>query len=235
MADTAKSFPIIPVSHWYALRNQFKKSIPGTISLSYLAAILGQAEETVKRNVFPSLKQIGLIDAEGKINQEFAKQFRDDALYPSFCKQILNSVYPEEVRDIFPDKNANREQIKTWFMNHTGNGDSVSGKITAFYYALLEVDTTQSNGNNKKQKESKENISKPKPTKNNYTASNQVNPVEPATSEKLNQQPNNSQTAKAPDLNINIQIHISSDASPDRIKSIFEHGQSIYINMRMNE
>jgi len=36
----AKSFPMLPGAHWWALRDKFKQSIPGVVTESYLAAAL---------------------------------------------------------------------------------------------------------------------------------------------------------------------------------------------------
>lgn len=132
MAETTKIFPNIAVKNWLNLRTQFKKTIPGTISSNYLASVLGMSEPSAKANITPSLRQIGLIDKEGKTNQELAKKLRDDALYPRFCKEVLDTIYPQELRDAFSDKDSNKEQIKKWFMNHTGVGDAAAGEQLHF-------------------------------------------------------------------------------------------------------
>ncbi len=216
MAETPKYFPNIPVSHWNNLRSQFKKSIPGTISSNYLASVLGMTEASAKSNVSPSLKQIGLIDSEGKTNQDLAKKLRDDALYPKFCEEVLKKIYPQELRDAFPDKESNRDQIKTWFMNHTGVGDSAASRIVAFYVALVQADPSPSAVTSSKLKDAKPKAAKP-----------QAKPVpKPAIKDKPQESTPSVDPKKlssGPDLNINIQIHISSDASADQIRSIFEN------------
>ena len=219
MAEKSKYFPNIPVIHWINLRTQFKKSIPGTISSNYLASILGMTEASAKANISPSLRQIGLIDSEGKTDPELAKKLRDDTLYPKFCKEVIEKIYPEELIDAFPDKTADREKIKTWFMNHTGVGDSAARRIVAFYVALVEADPNSVN--------STPNTSKPKETKSKVVspASKPIVKTEEKIAKEIESpsiQHNNRQNP-GPDLNINIQIHISSDASQDQIKSIFEN------------
>jgi len=120
MANEIKIFPNIPVSHWIKLRQQFKKSIPTTISSNYLSSVLGINETSAKVNVLPSLRIINFIDEKGTTNQEFAKKFRDDSQYQSLCQDILIANYPQEVREAFPDINLEREKVKSWFMNHSG-------------------------------------------------------------------------------------------------------------------
>lgn len=221
MAETSKSFPNIPVTHWLSLRGQFKRTIPGTISSNYLASVLKMSEQNAKVNIIPSLRQIGLIDPEGKTNQDLAKQLRDDTLYPKLCNSIIEKVYPQELRDAFPDKDSDKEQIKTWFMNNSGIGNSAAGRISAFYIAILEADLT----NTKSFVVKKPQEAKIKPAKKKPQGKTGLNSEKNSSNEVLHQQPaiNQNQKSKGPDLNINIQIHISSDASSDQIKSIFEN------------
>jgi hypothetical protein len=220
MAETSKSFPNIPVIHWLSLRGQFKRTIPGTITSNYLASVLKMSEINAKVNILPSLKQIGLIDSDGKTNQELAKQLRDDALYPKLCNSILVKIYPQELRDAFPDKDSDKEQIKTWFMNNSGIGNSAAGRISAFYTAILEADLTPPKpGVVKKTQDAKIKPAKKKPQGGSVLNLDNDSSNEVSKEPKVNQ----NQKSKGPDLNINIQIHISSDASSDQIKSIFEN------------
>jgi len=221
MADQ-KYYPTIPTSHWQNLRVQFKKSIPGSITTNYLASIMNMSEASAGANVLPGLRNIGLIDAEGKINPEMAKKFRDDNAYPEFCQEIIMRCYPQELIDAFPDKDSNKEKVKTWFMNHTGSGESAASKLSSFYITLLDADPSVSikNGSVSK-KESNNKSKKEKPVvKKVEKDSNVPDQSKPETNPQGSLQDDRKST---PDLNINIQIHISSDASPDQIKSIFEN------------
>ncbi len=40
MAEQKKSYPMLPIAHWWALRKKFKQSIPGVVTDSYLATVL---------------------------------------------------------------------------------------------------------------------------------------------------------------------------------------------------
>lgn len=227
MPEEIKNFPNIPVMHWYNLRAQFKKSIPGNITPNYLMAVLDMTDISAKTNILPSLRLVGLIDNEGKINQELAKKFRDDEQYPKFCEETIKKVYPQGLLDAFPDKNVNRDRVKRWFMNHTSVGESAAARIVAFYIALVEANPTPvSPASTSKQKEVKPNATKVQVK----SASKNVVTPKPETKTQETKQPENKPNS-GPDLNINIQIHISSDASPDQIKSIFENmAKYIYKN-----
>lgn len=230
MADETKYFPNIPVMHWNKLRMQFKKSIPGTISSNYLATVLDMTETSAKANILPSLKQIGLVDNEGKTNQELAKKFRDDELYPRLCEEIIHKIYPQGLKDAFPDKDVNRDKIRKWFMNHTNVGESAANRIVAFYVALVEADPNPVATSSTKPKDAKAKtpkaIAKPVTRNEPKEVPEIKNPPIP---------PHHTKHSSGPDLNINIQIHISSDASADQIKSIFENMAKYVYKNQINE
>ncbi len=183
-----------------------------------MATVLGITEPSAKANIIPTLKQIGMIDDEGKTNQDLAKKFRDDTQYSKFCEEILKKIYPQELSDVFPDLNVDKEKIVSWFMNHTGIGQSGARRMAAFYITLREADPNVQ----KASKSTKPKEAKPK------TPQKTVRVVTTATSDKdpqksASQPISTSQKNITPSLNINLQIHISSDATPEQIKSIFEN------------
>jgi len=218
MAETTKYLPTIPVSHWNALRIQFKRTIPTTITSSYLAPILGMTKVSAQNNIVPSLRQIGLINTDGKADQDLINRFRDDSLYPEFCKEVLNKVYPRELLEAFSSKDDDKVKIKSWFMGHSRIGENAAGKMVGFYLALLEADPNPvvSSSSTPKAKEAKSKAAGPA---NKTQVQPEVKESKDPASPPAHHHPSQS---NEPSLNINIQIHISSDASPDQIKSIFE-------------
>lgn len=225
-----KSFPNIPISHWHKLRVQMKKSIPGSITSNYVASVLGMSESSAKANVLPSLRMIGLIDENDNTNQDLAKKFRDDSQYPDFCKEVLQNNYPQGILDAFPNLDSDKTKVKTWFMNHSGVGSSAASRIAAFYVALLEADpnveikstkTTNTTSNKTEKSTSNKKFVKENNTQNQPIIENET------VKQKDQVIPNN----PSPSLNINVQIHISSDATPDQIEKIFESmSKHIYKN-----
>lgn len=229
MSDN-KSFPNIPISHWHKLRFQMKRSIPGAITSNYVASVLGMSEASARANVIPSLRMIGLIDENDNTNQDMAKKFRDDSQYPQFCKEVLQSNYPQGVLDAFPDSDSDKSNIKTWFMNHSGVGSSAASRIASFYITLLEADPNFEIKASKIKKAAPKKTEKSTPKKNAATESNtkiqSIKEAEPAKPKNPSGFSNSS-----PSLNINVQIHISSDATPDQIEKIFESmSKHIYKN-----
>ena len=217
MAESKTTFPMLPVGHWWALRKKFKQSIPGVVTDNYLATVLAMSVESVRANVLPFLKPLGIIDDESRTTEQ-AKLWRDDGHYPEVCKAIVAKVYPKELIDAVPNPRDSRDVAKRWFANHTGSGDSACSRMAALYTVLIEADPTlQPDGKSSKQKEKAQ---KKNPTKK----ITEVKAVQPAPKIEVPQV----DTSVPPlmprhglDVSINLQIHISADASPDQIEQIF--------------
>jgi hypothetical protein len=164
---------------------------------------------SARNNIIPYLKQVGIIDDENK-PKERAKQWRDDQQYPKVCKDIINEVYPRELIDACPDPISDRGAAERWFSNETGAGQAAVRKMVAFYSLLSEADPSKA-VELKKKKES--------------TASSRAQaPVRKETIKKAKKAEEEPRDPKPhiPSFNLNLQIHISADASPDQIDKIFE-------------
>jgi hypothetical protein len=55
MAEAKKSFPMLPIAHWWSLRRKFKQSLPGVVTGKYLATVLNMVEKSANVNVLPYL------------------------------------------------------------------------------------------------------------------------------------------------------------------------------------
>jgi len=207
-----KGYPVLPVSQWWALREKFRKSLPGNVTANYVASVLNMSEPSARNNILPSLRTMGIIEASGKPS-DLAVKWREDAQYADVCVQIRKRVYPKELLDIAPDASASQEEVSRWFGIHTGAGQSAVSKMTAMYMILSEADMTKA----------------PKPGAG--TAMTQIrSKASPKITRTESRHRDTSIGARAPasgsmelgpGLNINVQVHISSDATPDQIDQIF--------------
>lgn len=215
MAEEKKqSFPRMSVSHWWALRDKFKQTIPGTVTENYIATILNMSTNSARTNVLPPLRQIGIIGEDGKPN-DISKRWRDDTQYPAVCQEIIKNVYPSELIDAIPDPENNKDAAERWFAHTTGVGSVAVKKMVAFYSLLCQADPSKS------LKETKQ-----KPTKTKKSVKNDNKSAPPPKTENITESKSktlDSQTkTKYPQISINLQIHISSDASTEQIDQIFE-------------
>lgn len=213
MADK-QIYPMISEKSWWILRNQFKKTIPVNVNVSYLKSLLSLNSDQSARNILAPLKQMQIIDADGKPSPR-ATEWRSDEKYQKVCVAIVGELYPAELTDLFPDSNIDVARAKSWFMDTCSLGDNAASKIVSTFSLLkkgeVKTDTdvivpttkpkaSKSVNPNSKVKKKEASISSPKPTP-------QQNP---SATESL-----------GPTLHIDLQIHISPDASAEQIDTIF--------------
>lgn len=205
------TFPLLPVTHWWALRRKFKQSIPGTVTTNYLASVLNMQIRSAQTNVLPYLQDVGIIDEEGK-TLDRARQWRDDTQYPEVCEEMRKTVYPSELLDAVANPLEDRAAVERWFGNHTGAGLVAVKKMAAFYVLLSEADPSKEPEERKRAKaESKKKTKKTAPA---ATVSTKTPP--------LPKPEQNTSLPASPGIYINLQVHVSSDATPDQIDKMFE-------------
>jgi hypothetical protein len=216
MAEDAKSYPMVPARHWFALRERFKKAIPKTITSSYLASALQMEERSASNNIMPGLKATGLV-AEDGTPQNLAIKWRDDAHYKETCESIRANVYPQELLDLAPPESATVGEVKTWFAREGGIGDSAAGKLASFYMLLCDgnpqgATAKAENGKTARAPRLEKRIAKKSP---NTPEKHKAATKDVALAE-THAKP------RAPSLSLNLQILISPDATAEQIDKIFE-------------
>lgn len=223
---TKDTYPKLPTNHWFALRKQFKKSVPPQpLTLSYVKSVLGNITEgSARTNVFGPLKAIGLLDSINKPT-ELAVRWRDDSQYANVCKEIREKIYPQEVRGLFPDADADNTDLRDWFANHTGLGENAASKMARFYLLLTKADlNTDNNASITRKIPTTSNAEASKPRMRNKSSMNdklnQKLPTIDTPSDESKQGKNGSRKGIA--LHLDIQIHISPEASAEQIDKIFE-------------
>lgn len=226
MANGDTSFPMIADSSWWKLRDLFKRKVPSIVTPTYLATALSMGEASARSNLIGPFKKIGIIDDDGKPT-DLAYDWRDDHKYASVCETLIETCYPQELKDLFHSPDANIQRLTNWFMNQTRCGEPTAKKYARFYLLLLKADLKEAEvaTNNKEQKGKTT-----KPSEKNKALL--VTPDTSQQQEAISQNPaiiapvptpiaprilNNS-----PELHINIQLHISPESSTEQIDKIFE-------------
>lgn len=214
-------YPMISEKSWWQLRNQFKKTIPAVVNVSYLKSLLSLNSDQSARNILSPLKQMGIIDAEGK-PQPRATEWRSDTKYASVCAAIISEIYPQELLDIFPDAQVDNASAKAWFMDTCSLGDNAAGKITSTFTMLkngqvkTDFDVTKSATSPKKARTSKE-VKEVEGDDSANSISSYPTPVVHANPSIMS----TPVSTTTPSVHIDLQIHISPDASSNQIDSIF--------------
>lgn len=215
MPDAKQNFPQIPSTVWWGLREQFKKTVPSRVTDSYLVAQLN-VQATAAQSYLRELKKVGLLDDEGKPT-EAAKSWRFDDTYRSAADQILRAAYPSDLIEIAPPDDNDRQKAVRWLMQAGNLGEGAARNKAATYFMI---------GSN----EPPSDIATPKPTKSAARAApkqKEASSTKVASTKGMERTPppapplNDSAGDQTIPLNVNVQIHISADATADQIESIF--------------
>ena len=222
-AEARKSYPMLSATHWWALRRKFRQSLPGVVTDSYLATVLSMAANSARANVLPFMKAFGLIDQDNKTTER-AKLWRDNGTYPDVCTAIVSDVYPDELRHAIPDPRSDRVKLESWFANRSGVGKGAAGRMAAIYTVLIEADPAKESEGGRKLQASKTSGQRQSHAAKPHSASGAI-----ASNQGLIRKEDSTDQGpppkrpprQTPEVNINLQIHISADASADQIDQIF--------------
>lgn len=216
MPDTKTTFPSIPVTHWWKLRKKFQQSIPSAVTPGFIGAALNMKETSAKANIIPALLAFGLIDENGK-PKERAVKWRDDEEYATVCEEIRNEIYPKELLEALPPPAPDRESVKRWFARRTGSGKVAVGKMAKTYLLLCEADPSKTQGTAKRRTSSKgsKDRKRTEPKPKSQAAKSPVAKSSALVDEK------DDNLRLVPSIHIDIQVHISPDATADQIDHIF--------------
>jgi hypothetical protein len=207
MAD--RNYPQLPSAVWWKLRDAFNRRIPAKINESYLASILSVGT-TAARQYLRDLKSIGLVN-EDDSPSELVVDWRDDEKYRAISQQMLNSIYPDELLASAHPPNPDRQWVVRWFMQNLKIGEGAAGNKAAFYILLAsgELQKLVQTGTATKGKAN----AKP-PLSRAAAAESRSMPTPPPI-------PAAARTHIEPNIQLNIQIHISADATNEQIDAIF--------------
>lgn len=220
MARNAETtyFPQLPAAVWWKLRKKFVQTVPGSVSETYLTSTLS-IQPGAAKIYLKDLQALGLVDKNNKPT-DLAFDWRDDAKYADACKKILDRVYPSDLRDVAPLPNPDRAAIVRWFSNSARLGEGAAKNKTAQY--LLLADGNPSKGDDKpagtERRANRTQKIRKRPNGKSATAADTMPPISPAGSASPSP---HSKLGVDPTIQLNIQIHISADASPDQINAIF--------------
>ncbi|MGE5486016.1 MAG: DUF5343 domain-containing protein [Ignavibacteriales bacterium] len=216
-----KNVPKIPEKVWWTIRAKFADSVPGAVTASYLTSLL-EVNESSAKTYLPELKLLHLIDENGKPTPE-ANEWRLDSSYNKVCSDIVTRVYPEEVRDLFPGPTFDRSACIEWFKRNLGVGASAARQY-ATTYMLLKTPLDVAGGPASKKLARQKRDPKPVVRRGAMKAD-----------DEKGQDSTPGETRRAdgvwvPPVHVNLQIHISPDATNEQIEAIFKNMRKYLMN-----
>lgn len=212
MADPKQNFPQIPSTVWWGLREQFKKTLPSKVTDSYLIAQLN-VQATAAQQYLREIKKVGLLDEEGKPT-DAAKKWRFDDTYREAADAMLRAAYPSDLIELAPPDDNDRQKAARWIMRAGDLGEGAARNKAATYFMIGASEPPSDLAAPKTTRQPRPAAAKQEPAKAAPRARSEAAtpPAAHATS--------GGSDAMMP-LNVNVQIHISADATSEQIEAIF--------------
>lgn len=207
-----QSFPQIPASVWWGVRELLQKTPSLRLDPSILAAKLSVQEVAASQYV-AELKRIGILDDEARPTPLAAKWRMDDS-YSGAVDEIIRGIYPEGLVAISPPGEVDRGVVKNWFMQQ-GLGDGAANNKAATYALITSPEPREAS---RRSREVPGKGSGKKAVRNS-TETPRGGAAKAGGSNRSNE--NGSNRVQGIPLNVNIQIHISADATSEQIETIF--------------
>lgn len=204
MADS-KGYPQIPGRVWWGVRDLINKSPNMKFEENNLAVTLN-VQPVAARQYLKELERIGILEEDGSPS-DLGKEWRLDDQYEDAVEKILERAYPSGLTSIAPQGSADRTIVERWFQNDgLGSG---TAKNKAGTYVMIAND--------------RPGEVKVRAAPKQKTASQQKPEDKQKKQESRSQKKGarGSGGAITPELNVNVQIHISADASSEQIETIF--------------
>lgn len=209
MAEST-TFPQIPSSVWWGVRSLLIRKPSLRINATTLATELG-VQPAAAKAYLRELINSGILDDDGKATQ-VALSWRTDEGYVAASETLLRNCYPEQLVELIDPIPENRSKVVNWF-THQGLGSGSAGNKAATYLligAKEPLDLTTQNNIPKKERSDRPSSIPAKAAK--------PGSVEPPTQKRAYP---NRRAGIEPQLNINIQTHISAEATNEQINTIF--------------
>jgi len=221
MATRPRGYPAIPANIWLRLREKFYTSPPkGDVTAAYLASALGLGTK-VAANMMPAIKQVGLVDEENRLTP-LAGKWRDESTYAEACREIIEKVYPDGLRDVSPADAPDVDAAQRWFMNETKGGAPRAKQLAVFYVMVAKGDLNAiSDRAVRRQTAGSAPAASARPARAAAAASNGKGNA-PAPSRHDDQSDARSDRAPSmPSLSVAVQVYVDKDMTPEQVDHVF--------------
>lgn len=214
------TYPQIPSTVWWGVRGILQRTPSATVDERFLAVQLGVQDAAAKQYIV-ELKRVGLLTEEGRAT-DVAQRWRLDDSYLEAADSILAAAYPESLLQVAPPGEADRQKVISWFQRE-GLGSGAAGNKAATYMLIGSRDPNEapprggggkSNGDGGRRQAAAPRATKVPNPPAARSPTRQVVAEEKETSKVQHR-------VESIPLNVNVQIHISADAQPEQIETIF--------------
>jgi hypothetical protein len=221
MATRPRGYPAIPAKIWLRLREKFYTSPPkGDVTAAYLTTALGLGAK-VAANVMPAIKQVGLVDDDNRMTP-LAQKWRDDSTYAQACKEIIESVYPDGLKDVSPPDAPDLDAAQRWFMNETKGGAPRAKQLASFYVMVAKGDLAAATDRAGRRESAGGTATATKPAARSAAAASSGKGAPTVTRRREDDGGEPEQRApQLPSLSLAIQIYVDKDMTADQVDHVF--------------
>ncbi len=128
-------YPALSAKSYNEIHEKFQKNVPESVTAASLANTLNLKTDTVKEEIIPSLKKMGLINSQAETTT-LAKQWADDVKYEDACKKIVDDVYPSTVTRLPYKTKTDQRSLLSWFKKNTDANETEATKMMNCYLSL---------------------------------------------------------------------------------------------------
>lgn len=219
-ADAKVSYPYMTAGQWFGVRAKLRQSLPASVDVDWVMAALGTSEKGA-RNVLPQLKAVGIVGNDGRPT-ELVHDLRDDASYQNACIAILDKLYPSALRSAWDNPDEDPDKVAAWFMRNASTGEATAKMQARLYLLLLKGELPSPEESAKKAAKKTAPAAAKKTAKKAATATAEKQDDKETKRQETPFPPSPPHNTVGPNLHIDMQIHISADASDTQIDTIFK-------------
>jgi hypothetical protein len=175
-------------------------------------AIELNVQQTAARQYRAELTRLGILNEDGTPT-DLAGRWRQDGDDPQIITEILQKAYPQELLELAPPDDLDRDKVVRWFMSQNLGEGAAKNKASTYMRVASGVSSIDAPPPAQTKKAAKATA-----------ASSPRTPVARETSRSsggASAKGSGAGERRKPDFAVNVQIHISADATTEQIDAIF--------------
>jgi hypothetical protein len=205
---SASGFPQLPTTVWRGVWQSLNRAPNRRLDERSLAAEL-KVQPTAARQYLKELQKLGILSPEGQPTP-LADRWRQNGNDPDVIEAILQEAYPDSLRHLAPPDDLDREKVIRWFLGEKLGTGSAKNKAATY---LMVAQGVPEDGKTAPRTVSPAKASEVRTKAPRSEIKSRVTTKPESEREQ--------KTVKSPQLAVNVQIHISADASTEQIDAIF--------------
>lgn len=218
--DSKQAYPKVPAKAWYTIRGRAASSPSTRFTPQLVATLLDlNNEKSARDNVLLGMNRLGILKSDDWSLTERGQKWRLDDSYAEACDGIISEVYPEELAALTDDDGKpDLNMINSWFARK-GYGTSNAGAM-ARTFALVASKSPTAPEPTQRERPAEKAVTTAKKaaaraggSSGSARPEHQNTPPPPA--------PPVPRREERPTIHVDLQIHISSDATAEQIDHVF--------------